>query len=83
MFESVNELIKDTFDIFLLSESKHVSSFYDSQFSIPCYRVIRKDQNKIGVWIFFYINEDTPFKVIETNQWTFRKFRNPNLGNKV
>ena len=36
-FESVWELIKDTFDIFLLSESKLDSSFPDDQFSIPCY----------------------------------------------
>ena len=36
-FESVNELIKDTFDIFLLSESKFDSIFIDSQFSIPGY----------------------------------------------
>ena len=31
--------------------------------------MIRKDQNKSGVWIFFHINEDTPFKVTETNEF--------------
>ena len=36
-FQSVWELIKDTFDIFLLSESKLDSSFPDDQFSIPGY----------------------------------------------
>ena len=36
-FGSVWELIKDTFDIFLLSESKLDSSFPDDQFSIPGY----------------------------------------------
>ena len=40
-FDSVNELIKDTFKIFLLSESKPDSSFPDCQFSIPGYRIIR------------------------------------------
>ena len=34
-FKSLNELIKDTFDIFLLSESKFDSSFPDSQCLIP------------------------------------------------
>ena len=41
--QSVNELIKKTFDIFLVSESKLDSSFLDSQFSIPSYRIVRKD----------------------------------------
>ena len=57
-FESVNELIKDTFDIFMLSESKLDSSFPDNQFLIPGYRIIRKDRNKNGGGILFYINED-------------------------
>ena len=37
-FDPVWELIKDTFDVFLLSESKLDSSFPDDQFSIPGYR---------------------------------------------
>ena len=39
-FEFVWELIKDTFDIFLVSESKLDSSFPDDQFSIPAYRIV-------------------------------------------
>ena len=61
-FESSNEPIKDTFDIFLVTESKFDSSFPDSQFSIPGYHIVRKDQNKNGGGILFYINEDIPFK---------------------
>ena len=53
-FESVNELIKDTFDTFLLRESKLDSSFPDSQFSIPYYRIIRKDRNKNGGGVFYF-----------------------------
>ena len=53
-FESVNELIKDTFDPFLLRESKLDSSFPDSQFSIPYYRIIRKDRNKNGSGVFYF-----------------------------
>ena len=36
-FEPLDELTKDTFDVFLVSESKRDSSFSDSQFSIPDY----------------------------------------------
>ena len=45
-FESVNKLIKDTFNIFLLSESKLDSTFPDSQFSAFGHRIIKKDRNK-------------------------------------
>ena len=67
-FESLNELIKDTFDIFLVNESKLDSSFPDSQLSIPGYCKVRKDRNMNGEGILFYINEDIPFKVIESKQ---------------
>ena len=53
-FESVNELVKDTFDMFLLRESKFDSSFPDSQFSIPYYHIIRKDRNKNGGGVFYF-----------------------------
>ena len=48
MFESVQELTEDTFDIFLVSESKLDSSFLNDQFPIPGYRVVRKDCNGTG-----------------------------------
>ena len=67
-FESLNELIKDTFDIFLVTESKLDSSFPDSQFSIPGCCIAWKDQNRNGGGILFYINEDIPFKVIKSKQ---------------
>ena len=51
-----------------MSESKLDSSFPDSQFSIPGYRRVRKDRNKNGGEILFYINEDIPFTVIESKQ---------------
>ena len=63
-FDSLNELIEDTFDIFLVGESKLDSRFPDSQFSIPGYRIVRKDLNKNGGRILLYINEDMLFKVI-------------------
>ena len=51
-----------------MSESKLPSSFPDSQFLIPGYRIVRKDRNKNGGGIIFYINEVIPFKVIESKQ---------------
>ena len=66
-FESVWELIKDTFDIFLLSESKLDSSFPDDQFSIPGYRIVRKDRDRNGGGLLLYINEDIPFKIIQNS----------------
>ena len=62
-FESVLELMKDTFDIFLLSESKLDSSF--PNFSIPGHQIVRKDHDRNGGGLLFYINEDIPFKVIQ------------------
>ena len=64
-FESVWELIKDTFDIFLLSESKLDSSFPDDQFSIPGYQIVRKDRDRNGGGLLLYINENIPFKIIQ------------------
>ena len=51
-----------------MSETKLDSSFPDSQFSIPGYRIVRKDLNKNGRGILFYINKDIPFEVIESKQ---------------
>ena len=67
-FESLDELIKDTFDVFLVSESKLDSSFSDSQFSIPDYYIVSEDRNKNRRGILFYIIKDIPFKVIESKQ---------------
>ena len=61
-------MIKNTFDILIVNESKLDSGFPDSQFSIPGYRIVRKDRKKNGGGIIVYINEDIPFKVIESKQ---------------
>ena len=49
--------------------SKCNSSFPDSQLSIPGY-IIRKDRNKNGGGILFYIDEDIPFEVVERNTFS-------------
>ena len=61
-FESLNELIKY---IFLVSESKLDSSFPVGHILIPGYRMVRKDWNKKGWGVLFYINGDIPFKIIK------------------
>ena len=66
-FESVWELIKDTFDIFLLSESKLDSGFPDDQFSILVYRIVRKDRDRNGGGLLLYINEDNTFKITQNS----------------
>ena len=50
-----------------MSESK-LDSFSDSQFSIPGYRIVRKNGSKNGEGILFYIHEDKPIKFIENKQ---------------
>ena len=47
-FKLLNELIKDTFDIFLMSESRLDPSFSDSQFLIPGYHKEKIDTKMEG-----------------------------------
>ena len=63
-FESFWELIKDTFDRFLLRESKLGSSFPYDQFSIPSFQILTKYRHRNGGGLLLYINEDISFKVI-------------------
>ena len=64
-FEPVWELIKDTFDMFSASQSKLDLSFRYDQFSIPGYRIVRKDRARNGGGLLLYISESIPFKVIQ------------------
>ena len=58
-FESVQEIIQNTFDIFLFRETKIDSSFPSQQFRLPEYRIFRKDRKlmlcKLMDW-FLYDN---------------------------
>ena len=69
-FESLEFLIKDKFDVFLVSKSKLDSSFPESQFKIPGYKIFRQDRNKYGGGLMFYFNQNIPSKKIETFQFT-------------
>ena len=63
-FESVQEIIQNTFDIFLFSEAKIDSPFPSHQFSIQKYRIFRKDCNAHGGGLLFYVNKDLTGKVL-------------------
>ena len=57
-FESVQEIIQNTFDIFLACETEIDSSFPTQQFSIPENRIFRKDRNARDGGLPFYVNQD-------------------------
>ena len=65
-FEALEFVIKDKFEVFFVSESKLDSSFSEAQFKIPGYRVFRQDEDKYGSDLMFYIDQNIPFKKIET-----------------
>ena len=44
-------------EIFLACETKIESSFSNQQFSIPEYRIFRKDLNAHSARLFFYVNQ--------------------------
>ena len=44
-------------DIFLINETKLDASFPSNQFAMSGYKFVRKDRNKFGGGIAFYINE--------------------------
>ena len=61
-FESVQEIIQNNFDIFLVCGTKIDSSFPNQQFCIAEYRIFRKDCN--GGGLLFYVNQDLNCKVL-------------------
>ena len=63
-FESVQEIIQNTFDIFLACETKIDSSFPNQQFCIPEYRIFRNDRNARSEALLFYVNQDLNCKVL-------------------
>ena len=65
-FESIADVIQGTFDIFLLSETKIDESFPDKQFCLNNYKIFRKDRNRYGGGIMFYVNENLPCKSLTT-----------------
>ena len=55
-FVSTQELIKRTFDIFLISETETDDSLPNVRFKIEGYKSFRKDRDVFGGGLLFYIN---------------------------
>ena len=64
--ESIADVIQGTSGIFLLSETKIDESFSDKQFRLHNYKLFRKDRNRYGGGIVFYVNENLPCKSLTT-----------------
>ena len=54
----MEELIQNNIDISLFSETKLDETFPNQQLKISGYKVFRRDRNKHGGGIMFYINEN-------------------------
>ena len=64
-FVSLEELIKRTFDIFLISETKIDDSFPNAQFKIEGCKSFRKDRDAFGGGLLFYVNEKLNCRSLE------------------
>ena len=64
-FVSIQELIKRTFDIFLISETKIDDSFPNVQFKIEGCKSFRKDRDAFGGGLLFYVNEKLNCRSLE------------------
>ena len=62
-FDSLIEIIK-IFNIFLISESRLDASFPKNQFKINGDKCFRRDRNKYGGGLMFYISEGIPCKIL-------------------
>ena len=64
-FESISELIKVKFNIFLINETKLVASFPSNQFAMFDYKLVRKDLGLFGDEIPFFINDQLPSRAMK------------------
>ena len=55
-FVTIQELIKRTFDTFLISETKIDDSFPNVQFIFEVYKSFRKDRDAVEGGLLFYVN---------------------------
>ena len=63
-FESANEQIRNSFDTFIITDSKLDLTFSDSRFYIPGYTLFRKDCTKNWGYLMCYINQNLPVKIV-------------------
>ena len=62
--EAVEELMRNNIDISLFSDTKLDETFPNQQFKISGYKTFRRDRNKYGGGIMFYINKNIPCKTV-------------------
>ena len=62
-FESVKEIIRNTFYTFLFCETKN-DSFQNEQFSIPECQIFGKNRNAHGGKLLFYVNQNLNCKAL-------------------
>ena len=55
--DSIEELIKRTFDIFLISETEIHDTFLNAQFKIEGYKSFRRNRDAFGGGLLFCVNE--------------------------
>ena len=70
-FSSLHQTFLNKTVILLLSETKIDDSFLDSQFFTEGFKIYRKDRNKTGGGLLFYVNENLPGKIV--NSYKFKE----------
>ena len=63
-FVAIEKLIKNKIDICLISETRVDESFPNEQFKINGYKMFRKDRDRFGGGLMFYVNEQISSKVL-------------------
>ena len=64
----MKNIIKDTFDIFLISERKIDNSFPNSQLSINGYRMFLRDRNCFGGGLCLYVKDSIASKQLNSHK---------------
>ena len=60
----MEELMRNNINIFLFLKTKLDETVQNQQFKNRGYKLFRRDRNKIGRAIAFYINENIPCKLV-------------------
>ena len=64
----MENIIEDTFDIFLISETQTDNSFPNCQFSINGYRMFRRDRNRFGGSLCLYVKDSIASKQLNSHK---------------
>ena len=73
--DSLADIIKDNIDILMISETKVGDSFPDGQFFLDGFgTTFRLDRNRNGGGILLFVRNDTPAKVVSTDDRAIESF---------